>query len=323
MKPETLILAPMAELTHTGFRILASGFGGCDLYFTEMISSFALVRQDQYKDYYLNLLPYPSNTIVQLVGSNEEDLCRAAEIVLNSGPAGIDINMGCCAPELVRKGCGIAWMKDPDASRRLVAQLRRMTEGKTLSVKLRIGYEDKQEHLLNFCRGLAEEGIDFITLHPRLKADKFLREPKWEYVKFLNNELRIPVIGNGDISSYHDYAKKTEAYSPPGIMIGRAAIRSPWIFKFIKMKKNDTEASLEINLEDCANRFLDLLEIYQPAEFHVSRGNKFFIWFAKNFFFSHEFFKYMQGAESISDFRKKIQSYFLSFPQNRIKVESA
>ena len=108
--PNTLFLAPMADISHAAFRHLVDRFGGCDYYFTEMVSAGAYISGSPYKEFYTITDPKSNRTIIQLAGSETDFLCRAAEELSRRDIFGIDINMGCAAPELFRKGWGCAWI---------------------------------------------------------------------------------------------------------------------------------------------------------------------------------------------------------------------
>jgi tRNA-dihydrouridine synthase len=229
--------------------------------------------------------------------------------------------MGCCAPEIIRAGAGIAWMKDALRARRLIANMRGRLKNKTLSVKLRAGFEDDFEYLLSFCRGLAEEGADFITLHPRIKKEKFSRIARWDYVAALKAELPLPVIGNGDIRSFDTYILKKTQYRPDGLMIGRAAVRAPWFFAFLRKKELDPSFEMKIDLAELSRKFLEILPLYQPADFLESRAKRFFSWFCPNLMFGHNLFVTINNTSGFSGIKKAVLDYFPKHPEERYKTE--
>jgi tRNA-dihydrouridine synthase len=318
---DALILAPMAALTTPALRCLVKDFGGCDVYFTEMISCAALLQRGPYEAFYINPEPEPEKLVYQLVGADIEKAAAAAEFLDAQPGLGVDFNMGCSAPEIVRTGAGIAWMKDLPRARSLVAALRKRLKNKTLSVKLRAGYEDNFEYLAAFCRGLAEEGLDFISLHPRIKKEKFSRLARWDYIAALKTELSIPVIGNGDIKTFADWNLKNERYNPCGVMIGRAAARAPWFFAFLRQKAQDPAFEMRVDLEAAALRFLDLLPRFQPEDFLESRAKRFFSWFCQNLIFGHRLFVSINNSKNFETVKKTVSDYFTQHPEARYKVE--
>jgi tRNA-dihydrouridine synthase len=297
----------MAEISHRAFRELVAGFGksaaeGPDEYFTEMISAGALLGGGPFESWYLDGGPYPERLVYQLAGSDPDQIQRAAALLDRrdgGGCLGIDINMGCSAPAIRRTGAGVAWMASADAAGALMGRVRRVVR-RRLSVKLRIGFRDDFEELLRFCRRLEAEGVELITLHPRTAGEKFRRNPRWDYVERLRGELGIPVAGNGDISSPEEMRRR--AGSGP-VMVGRAAVRRPWIFTAARAPGGGAAETIETagsamaavaangekpaafghaSLEETGSRFLELLARYQPPDFHLSRARRFFGYFCDN-----------------------------------------
>lgn len=276
MKP--LYLAPMAELSHRALRELIEEFGGCDLYYTEMISAGGLVSGGPYEAYYLDAGPDPSRCVHQLCGGDAGVICKAVELLEATDAFGIDINMGCSAPAITRAGAGAAWLKDAEAAARLIAAARAVTK-KRLSVKLRIGPEDDFERLVSFCRGLADAGAEHITLHPRTSKEKFTRRARKHYVSALSAALNVPVSGNGDIDGVRaclNYMDETECAA---VMLGRFAVQNPRVFAELKGLQTGAGG---LNFFDTAMRFIELLETYGPPDFFESRARRFFFYYCKN-----------------------------------------
>ncbi|MDR0503958.1 MAG: tRNA-dihydrouridine synthase family protein [Treponema sp.] len=269
-------LAPMAELSHRALRELIEDFGGCDSYFTEMISATALFAGGPFEKWYIDAGPKPEKCVFQLVGSDSGQISRAAAFLDRLECAGIDINMGCSAPLIRKTGSGAAWMASVDRAGELISQIRPLVK-RRLSVKLRIGFKDDFEYLVKFCRRLEAEGTELITLHPRTVTEKFKRLARWEYVGALRQELKIPVAGNGDIANAQELIRR--AGGPcDAVMAGRAAVRQPWIFA----EARERGGRYIPNLEETGLRFIELLTKYQPVEFHVSRAKRFFGFFCDN-----------------------------------------
>ena len=282
------LLAPMAELSHRPLRELIESFkhpsasestsagnaAGADEYFTEMISAGAFVNSGPFEEWYVDAGPAPEKVVFQLLGADPELLARAVIKLDRKECRGIDINMGCSAPAIRRTGAGVMWMADIDKAGNLIRRLRPLTR-RRLSVKLRIGLTDDFGYLVRFCRRLEEEGIDLITLHPRTAKEKFKRKARWDYISALRKELKIPLAGNGDIASAEEMLRRAKECD--AVMIGRLAVRCPWVFA-VPGTKTVTDAFLE----ETGLKFLELLSRYQPPEFHVSRARRFFSYFCDN-----------------------------------------
>jgi tRNA-dihydrouridine synthase len=218
----------MAELSHRALRELIESFGGCGEYFTEMTSAAALLAGGPFEKWYIDNSPRPEKLVYQLVGSDIEQIAKAAALLDRQECLGIDLNMGCSAPLIRKNGGGVAWMASIDRAGELTGKVRQAVK-KRLSVKIRIGFRNDFEFLACFCRRLEAEGADLIILHPRTAAEKFKRHARWDYVAALRRELRIPVAGNGDIMSATDLIRRAEG-DCDAVMTGRAAVRQPWIF---------------------------------------------------------------------------------------------
>jgi tRNA-dihydrouridine synthase len=271
----------MAEISHRAFRELIEDFGSCDAYFSEMISAQALLAGGHYEKWYIDAAPKPEKLVFQLVGSDFEAISQAAALLDRLECAGIDINMGCSAPLIRKTGAGAAWMASIDRSGELIARVRPLVK-RRLSVKLRIGYKDDFGYLAQFCRRLESEGVEMITLHPRTVTEKFKRLARWEYVGALRQELKIPVSGNGDISSAEDLVRRA-AGPCDAVMTGRATVRQPWIYASARrIESGETGQKKTYNIEEIGLRFLELLSRYQPPDFHVSRARRFFGYFCDN-----------------------------------------
>jgi tRNA-dihydrouridine synthase len=247
-----------------------------------MISAAGLLSGGPFEEWYMDNGPCPERLVYQLAGGNADQICRAAALLDQKECLGIDINMGCSAPAITRTGAGVRWMADPEKAAALICRLRPLTR-RRLSVKLRTGPTDDFQYLVRFCRRLEEEGADLITLHGRTAKEKFKRKAHWSYVSALRKELRIPVAGNGDIDSAAEIERRSKECD--AVMIGRLAVRRPWIFAEVKGTQLEVFGSHRepsAFLKETGLRFIELLTQYQPPEFHLSRARLFFSYFCDN-----------------------------------------
>jgi tRNA-dihydrouridine synthase len=302
-----LLLAPMAELSHRALRELIESFKppGMIEYFTEMISAGALLNNGPFEAWYTDNGPCPEKLVYQVVGGDADQIARAVCLLDKNECLGIDINMGCSAPAITRTGAGVRWMADFDRAAALICKVRPQTR-RRLSVKIRTGLSDDFEYLVRFCRRLEEEGVDLITLHPRTAKEKFKRTARWNYVSALRKELRIPLAGNGDIGSVEEIL--TRSRECDAVMIGRLAIRKPWIFRTV----SETEEFRIDNryLEEAGLRFLELLSRYQPPEFHISRARRFFHYFCGNLIWGNHVKNLLNRETKLSEIEKVWKNYF-------------
>lgn len=329
-----LICAPLATISHAGFRSVVEKFGGCDEYFCEMINAASLVNGGQFEKYYINPAPAPEKIVWQLVGKDAGYLAEAAAVVAQLGGIGIDINMGCCAPEIVKAGAGIAWMFRPHSEvREMLMRVRDVCAQKAhrLSVKLRLGDDDfSDEDFFYFCDMLVDSGVELLTLHARTKKEKYRTHSRWQYVQQLASRMKerdVDVYLNGDVCDVPSFCAALKAApNVSGVMIGRAAIQKPWIFAQLRGALVNRRAvgeaaalSEKINLRQTAFDFLDALEKYQPREFWQTRWRRFFTYYCQNFSFAHYAQTQFINAKDIDDLRTRIDSYFKQVPEDEIK----
>ena len=322
------MLAPMAELSHRALRELIESFhpagrqGGADEYFTEMISAGAFISGGPFEAWYADGGPCAHKLVYQIVGGNADDLARAVSLLDQKECLGIDINMGCSAPAITRSGAGVRWMADIEKAAGLIRQVRPRTR-RRLSIKLRIGLTDDFDYLVRFCRRLEEEGVELITLHPRTAKEKFKRRARWGYISALRKELRIPLAGNGDIASAEEMLRRCEECD--AVMIGRLAVRRPWVFAEATSITSSASSSVppclpKIDLEETGLRFLELLSRYQPAEFHVSRARRFFHYFCDNLTWGNHVKNLLNRETDLSGIERAWRIYFAETPDEQTTV---
>ncbi len=317
-----LVCGPMATISHPAFRTLIEQFGACDEYFTEMINAGTLLTGGQFENYYINPEPVPQKIVWQLTGHDAEHMKEAAERLAALPGIGIDINMGCSAPDIYKYGAGIAWMiKDRAETQAMVKAVRSVVPAeKRLSVKLRLGDDNFTDAgFFDFCDMLVGEGVELLTLHPRTKKEKLVRPPRYEYCQKLAERYkgRVPVYLNGNVKDSASY-ENAVARCPDvkGVMISRAAVQKPWVFR--QIAGVGEEASL--NMEALCLSYIGLIEKYQPPEFWKTRLQRFFTYFAQNFKFSH----YAQtqfinaAAQSNEALRSAIKDFFEKCPEERM-----
>jgi tRNA-dihydrouridine synthase len=316
----------MAELSHRALRELIEWYGqpgagaACDEYFTEMISAPGLLGGGPFEKWYLDAGPCPNRVVYQLAGADAGRLAAAAALLDRYECAGIDINMGCAAPAITRTGAGVRWMDDPDRAGAMIGRVRKMTK-KRLSVKLRLGRDEDFDYLVRFCHRLEAEGVERVTLHPRTAGEKFRRSARWDYVAALRAALGIPVAGNGDVADAAGLLRRAGEGAPGGVsgpvMVGRGAVRRPWIFAEARSMEAGT-APPAINPEETGLRFLDLLARHQPPEFHLSRARRFFSYFCDNFFWGNYLKNLLNRETELKGMAAAWSAHFREHPEERI-----
>lgn len=316
--------APMATLSHEAFRRCVEKFGGCSEYFTEMINASSLVNMGPFEKFYLLNGPCPQKIVWQLTGSDSKNFAKATEIIAPLGGIGIDLNMGCSAPQIYKTGAGIAWMLKPlEETKELIKSVKSvLPEHMRLSVKCRLGEEDKnhptgfnEEKFFAFTDMLVENGVQLITLHPRTMKEKYRLTPKYEYVQKLceryKGKIKIGLNGAITNQSSLNYAL-SKAPDADNIMIARELAVRPWIFAELNGK------SFSVDREQLALDFIDDVEKYQPKEFYRTRIQRFFSYYCQQFKFGHYFATEILNYKSLEDTRNKVKDYFLKQTEEKI-----
>jgi tRNA-dihydrouridine synthase B len=228
-----LLLAPMAGYTRLPFRMICKKFG-CGLVFTEMVVAEGIVRHSPQTMRFLESLPEEQPVAAHIYGSNLDSLVGAAQIVESLGRFdAIDINCGCPVPKVMRKGEGVALMREPDKIRAIV-QAMSQTVSLPVTVKTRLGISRELFNISEVAHAIEEGGASAIFLHARFASDKHNGPADWETLKRIKEERSIPVIGNGGITRAHHATDMLKQTGVDGVMVARAAIGNPWIFEEIR-----------------------------------------------------------------------------------------
>lgn len=226
----TVLMAPLAGVTDKTFRGIIAAMGA-DVTFTEMVSAKALKFENEKTKALLEPAPGEENLAVQLFGHEPEVLAEmAARLDSVEHLRYIDINMGCPAPKLVNHGDGAALMKNPKLAAEIIRQVSRATK-KPVTCKFRRGYGQGDETALDFAKAMEDAGASLITVHGRYRDQFYSGQSDRGIIKAIKEEVKIPVIGNGDIFTGQDALDMRRETNCDGIMIARGALGNPWIFQ--------------------------------------------------------------------------------------------
>ena len=229
-----LLLAPMEDVSDPPFRAVCKD-NGADLMYTEFISSEGLIRDAIKSRQKLDIFEYERPVGIQIFGGDEEALSLSAKIVETVNPDLLDINFGCPVKKVALRGAGAGVLKDIDLMVRLTEATVKSTK-LPVTVKTRLGWDDQSKNIEEVAERLQDVGIKALAIHGRTRAQMYKGEADWTLIgKVKNNpRIKIPIFGNGDIDSPQKAKLYKERYGVDGIMIGRAAIGYPWIFREIK-----------------------------------------------------------------------------------------
>jgi tRNA-dihydrouridine synthase B len=291
-----LLLAPMEDVSDPPFRFVCKQYG-TDLMYTEFISSEGLIRDAIKSKQKLDIFDYEKPIGIQIFGGDEEAMEMCAKIVDATNPDLVDINFGCPVKKVVCKGAGAGVLKDIDLMVKLTKAVVKGTN-KPVTVKTRLGWDENSINIMEVAERLQDVGIAALTIHGRTRAQMYKGEANWEHIaKVKNNQnIKIPIFGNGDIDSPQKALDYKNKYGIDGIMIGRAAIGYPWIFNEIKayLKNGEilTKPSIENRIEVCETHLKKSVEW---------KGEKLGVLEMRN-----HYSNYFKGIPNFKEYRTKL-----------------
>ncbi len=285
-----LMLAPLAGYTDLPFRSVVKGFG-VDITVSEMISSHALVYNNKRTLKMLEKSPKEQPYSVQISGSKQEVIKQAVEILnAQEGIDIIDLNCGCPAPKVANHGNGSGLLKDLNLLVKIANLIKENAKTPYTSLKVRLGFDKKIPH--EIAQALKDVKSDFVVVHGRTRADGYKKENiDYDAIAHIKQNIPMPLIANGEIDSAKKAQEVLEHTGANGVMIGRAAITSPWIFWQIRNKTHEIPPIIK--------KELVLEHFNKMIEFYGERGA---IMFRKNLH------AYTKGHEGASEFRNLINT---------------
>ena len=259
-----LLLAPMEDVSDPPFRAVCKD-NGADLMYTEFISSDGLIRDASKSLQKLDIYDYERPIVIQIFGDKIDSMREAAARVEKAQPELIDINYGCPVKKVACKGAGAGILQDLPKMQKMTEEIVKQVS-LPVTVKTRLGWDDDTIKIVELAKRLQDVGIQALSIHGRTRKQMYKGTANWDYIAEVKNhpDIHIPIFGNGDIDSPQKTLEYKNKYGVDGIMIGRAAIGYPWIFKEIKhfMKTGEILPPPSINdrVEVCKKHFTKSIE---------------------------------------------------------------
>ncbi|HIP44255.1 MAG TPA: tRNA-dihydrouridine synthase [Sulfurospirillum arcachonense] len=296
-----IALAPLAGYTDLPFRSVVKKFGA-DLTFSEMISSNALQHNSKKTFKMLEKSPLETPYIVQIAGSDLIAIRDAVEILNDiEGIDGIDLNCGCPVPKVVSQSSGSSLLLDLPHLGKIIETIKKYSNKQYTSAKVRLGFSEKIPK--DIAKAVEGSGVDFMSVHGRTRAGAYKAAVDYDAIATIKQSVKIPVLANGDITSYEKAMEVKKITGCNSLMIGRGAIGNPWIFHQLKHGENSVDSALKAEI---------ILEHYNSmVEFHGSHGVSMF---------RKHLHVYSKGYEEASAFRNKINT-IIEIEQMRDEIE--
>ena len=265
-----LLLAPMEDVTNASFRLMCKEMGA-DMTYTEFISADALIRDIPSTTRKLEINPAERPVAIQIYGREPDVMAQAARIAEQARPDIIDINFGCPVKKVAGKGAGSGQLRDVpkllDITRAVVNAV-----SCPVTVKTRLGWDHNSKIIVTLAEQLQDCGIAALTVHGRTRSQMYTGEADWQAIAQVkaNPRLHIPVIGNGDITTADQVQRAFSVYGVDAVMVGRASIGAPWIFRELK---NGTPLTLHEKFEMLRRQILESVERIDPLRgiLHIRR----------------------------------------------------
>jgi len=226
-----LMLAPMEDVTDMSFRLICKE-QGADMTYSEFVSADALIRNISATTRKLSIAPGERPTAIQIYGREVEPMVEAAKIVEQAAPDILDINFGCPVKKVAGKGAGAGMLRDIPTMLRITSAVVKAVR-LPVTVKTRLGWDSNSKIIATLAEQLQDCGIAALTIHGRTRSQMYTGEADWSEIARVkeNPRIVIPIIGNGDITTPAKAAEAFSRYGVDGVMVGRAAIGAPWIFR--------------------------------------------------------------------------------------------
>ena len=301
--PVRYFMAPMAGITDTVFRLLMREMGA-EVVISELISAEGILRRGKRTWDLMSFCEAERPVGIQIFGSTVDSLVEAAKMVEGEGADFVDINFGCPVKKVVCDGGGAAWLKDPIALGRLLSSITRNLSI-PLTIKVRTGWDDSSRNTFEVVRIAADCGVRWVAIHGRTRAQGYSGLADWEFIRSVAQSSPIPIIGNGDILTADQARDKIAQGYAHGVMIGRGALKNPWIFREIFGRADGNYDFINL-----VNRHFDL-SIEKRDRFRAFLSlKKFLSWYASGYPNCSTFRAKLFSTPNVDELRSVSMEYF-------------
>ena len=315
------VFAPLAGISNLPLRLLAKE-AGCGLVCSEMISAYGLYHKSPKTIRLMDSTPQEKPLSVQIFGSDPAIMADAAGMVEDSGADIVDINFGCSVRKILKTGSGASLMREPALSEKILKAVRASIRV-PLTIKIRTGWEKTGEQAFALAKIAESCGVDALAVHPRTATQGFSGQADWSIIATIKKQVKIPVIGNGDIITAEDAVRMLKQTGCDGVMIGRMAIGYPWIFSQVLASlrgRPQPEVSIELRFTTM-KRYLRHSVEYIGEQFACPMMRSRLAWFVKGLPNASQFRKSITQISSEKEALDLIDQYWESIRQKYAETE--
>ena len=315
-----LILAPMAGVTDSPFRTICKSMGA-SLMYTEFVSAEGIIRENAKTLDMITFNDYERPLGVQIFGDNPDVVGQSAKYIYQKfKPDLIDINFGCPVPKITKRGAGSAALRNLNLLDEISSAVVENVKDIPITAKIRAGWDQNSIVAVDAGKILEKNKLKAITLHARTTKQGFTGKSDWQMIKHLKDNVNIPVIGNGDVATIDDYKKMIEKTQCDAVMIGRAALGNPWIFKEIKSYYDeiDYNAPSIIEILNLCLKHINLLEESKNMKACINLSKKHINYYVKNFKDSSYWRKKIMLLDDIGGVKSTINDMIAHYNEENI-----
>jgi tRNA-dihydrouridine synthase B len=265
-----LALAPMAGMTDTAFRRLVKRKGGCGLVVSEMVSSEGLVRGIDRTLEYAEYTEEERPVSIQIFGGDPEKMAAAAQIVEGMGADIVDVNMGCPVPKIAKHNAGCSLMREPEHATEVVRAMARAVKI-PVTVKMRAGWDANEITAPDLARRMEDAGAAAVAVHGRTAAQSYSGFSDWDLIARVAAGVSIPVFGSGDCVEPQQIVERLRRFSIRGVLVGRGALRNPWIFRQAEDLAAG-RAAREVSMRERGEFLLDYIDLLMSERVDEAAG---------------------------------------------------
>jgi len=303
------LLAPMAGITDIAFRRFMSELSA-SVVTTELVSANGLQYKSERTRKLMQICEEEQPVGIQIFGETLDALGYAASECEQLGANFVDLNFGCPVNKVVKKGAGSAVLKDLDQLTKILKTVRTAVKDIPVTIKIRTGWTHEHRNAPEVCNIAYNEGIEWVAIHGRSRAQAYNGKADWDYISMTKAESKIPIIGNGDLTSSRLCVEKLKDSKCNAVMIGRGALKNPWIFQESLNLLGKEQIQVDRDIFPLIVRLKALYQEYFDERIAMLQIKKFSSWFSSGFPGSANFRKTLFATKDQDELWDKIVAYF-------------